>query len=232
MEVPLLLWRGQTTSDCSSTITQHTSTPLRQLWCLWLHTFPNTDRNLQLICTGQKALLPPTKPPQCRNHSQVFQIPAKGAEKPRGVLAGWVTLPKPTAPSRLCPHRLVVNKASLSRVSFWVVFFFGMRLQNTFLWGHLSTAQHIFSIPWSGSQDNIKPVNCSNCHKGRAVAVVKSFVGDAHHTDHLLLDSSSWSHQTFNHLRECMFQGKLLRNLPANLHKLINACTFSKLLTH
>lgn len=110
--------------------------------------------------------------------------------------------------------------------------FCGMGLQNTFLLGHLGTGKHIFSIPWSGSQDNIKPVNCSKCHKGRAVAVVKSFVGYAHHMDHFLLDSSSWSHHAFNHLRERMFQAKLLRNLHANLHKLINACTFPKLLTH
>lgn len=142
-----------------------------------------------------------------------------------------------------CPSLLCLDSAHkgwelikhLSQVSFWVGLFgvfFGMRLQNTFLLGHLSTTKHIFSIPWSGSQDNIKPVNCSNCHKGRAVAVVKSLVGDAHHMDHLLLDSNSWSHQTFNHPRECMFQVKLLRNLPANLHKLINVRTFSKLLTH
>lgn len=89
---------------------------------------------MQLICTGQKALLPPTKPPQCRNNKQVFHIPVKIAEKPRGVLAEWLTLSKPTVLG-LCPQRLGVNKASLSG------FFLG-----GFVWGFFwyEITKHIF----------------------------------------------------------------------------------------
>lgn len=175
---------------------------------------------------------PPNEPHQSKNHSQKFQVLMKVAEKPR--VGGWVGhTVQVCGESKTLLQRLGVNKASPSFLgSFLGGFFFGMRLQNTFLLGHVSSAKHIVSIPWSGSQDNIKPVNCSNCHKGRAGAAVESFGGDTHHMDHFLLDSSSWSHQTSNHPREPVLQLKPLRNLPANLHGIINACPSSELLTH
>lgn len=235
MEVPLLLWRGKKTFDCSSTTTQHIFNPLRQLWCLQLHVMSSLTQSSTCSWSAQDRKL----------YSLQLNLLSAGITA-RYARYQWMRnqevcwLRGSHCPSLLCcldsAHKgwELIKHLSLSGFLLgWVgFFFFGMRLQTTFLLGHLNTAKHIFSIPWSGSQDNIKPVNCSNWHKGRDVAVVKSFVGDAHHMDHLLLDSSSWSHQTFNQPRECMLQVKLLRNLPANLHKLINACTFSKLLTH
>lgn len=120
----------------------------------------------------------------------------------------WVTLSRSVVDPRLCCQGWeLIKHLPPSWVPFWVgccfCGFFGMRLQNTFLLGHISSAKHILSIPWSGSQDSTKAVNCDNCHKGRAGAAAESFVGDAHPMDHSLLDSSSWSHQTSNHLRVC-----------------------------
>lgn len=110
MEAPLLFWRGK---SLTVVITQHTLNPLRQCWCPYLHSV-DTNHNLQLIYTGQKALLFPTTAPQCRNHSQVLQILVKVTEKLRCVLAECVTASKPTAQSRLCSQWLGVNKTSLS----------------------------------------------------------------------------------------------------------------------
>lgn len=228
MEAPLLFWRGKslTVAITQYTPSTHSGNADVSTCTLWTQTttcsWSTRDRKLysfqlQLLSAGITA--------------RYYRYQWKSLRN-RCVLAEWVTVSKPTAQSRLCSQWLGVNKTSLSARFLFFFLCVCMRLQTTFLLGHLSTAEHIFSIPWSGAPDNIKPVNCSNCHKGRAVAVVKSFLGDAHHMDHLLLDNSSWSHQTFNHPREYMFKVKLLRNFPANLHKIVNACMLPKQLTH